>query len=273
MGFEVKILADSISTKKCRLITLAATYPRIIHSEMLRHRVFGRCAASSRAIPVQRFIDQVLNDPYIPEHWGKNQKGMQAGEDLDLQSSNNSISVWLEARDAAVLSAQKLLNIGVHKQLTNRLLEPFQWMTEVITGTDWDNFFHLRIHPDAHPDIQKIARMMLDSINGSSPLLLKDGEWHLPLVENYLKLELPNARLKNISVGRVARVSYLKHNDESNIEDDENRAKKMLESGHMSPFEHVATPSLAYSYYCGNLNGWISYRKTIPHEHDMLGKR
>ena len=252
-------------------LSIAGEFPNFVANGVVVHN--SRCAASSRAIPVQRFIDQVLNDPYIPEHWGKNQKGMQAGEDLDFQSSNNSISVWLEARDAAVLSAQKLLNIGVHKQLTNRLLEPFQWMTEVITGTDWDNFFHLRIHPDAHPDIQKIARMMFDAINGNSPRLLKDGEWHLPLVEDSLKLELSNSRLKNISVGRVARVSYLRHNDESSIEDDENRTKHMLEGGHMSPFEHVATPSLAYSHYCGNLNGWVSYRKTIPNEHDMLGKR
>lgn len=273
MGFEAKILADSISPRDCRLITLAITYPRIIHCEMLRHRVFSRCAASSRAIPVQRFIDQVKTDPYIPSSWGKNQKGMQAGEDLGLHSSNTACMLWLEARDAAVLSAQRLLNLGVHKQLTNRLLEPFQWMTEVITGTDWDNFFHLRIHQDAHPDIQKIASMMNDAINESSPQLLKDREWHLPLVEDSLKLELPSTRLKDISVGRVARVSYLKHNDESTIEDDENRTKKMLEGGHMSPFEHVATPSLAYSHYCGNLNGWVSYRKTIINEHDMLGNR
>ena len=91
--------------------------------------------------------------------------------------------------------------------------------------------------------------------------------------EDSVKLQLSNSRLKNISVGRVARVSYLRHNDESSIEDDEKRTKNMLEGGHMSPFEHVATPSLAYSHYCGNLNGWVSYRKTIPNEHDMLGKR
>lgn len=302
MGFRAQVLADSIGSSGIRLTTMEVTYPRIIHSEMLRHRVFSRCAASSRAIPVHRFIDQVVNDPYIPSAWGANRPGMQAGEDLDMLASVTCEKEWLKARDCAVDQAIRLLGLGVHKQLTNRLLEPFQWMTEIITATEWSNFYHLRIHPDAHPDIQRIARAMIVASKGGHVRLrrLKDGEWHLPLVTDE-DLEafsdsdpaaLPTKDIPLVSIGRVARTSYLKHEDTSAITKDIDRSNKMLHAGHMSPFEHVArsmtaeeieflssrSPAAAgappYLYtgipFLGNLRGWVSYRKTIPNESDML---
>ena len=242
----MKILADSLSPDNIRLTTMSVSYPRIIHAEMLRHRMFSRCAASSRAIPVERFIEQVENEPYLPQEFRANKSGMQAGDPLSEEKRLQSRDMWLYARDSAVQAAKNLVKIGVHKQWTNRLLEPFQWMTEVITATEWDNFFHLHVHPDTHPDthpdIQRIAGMMQEAMKGSTPSSLGYYRWHLPLISEAEMLSVPKEQLTLASIGRVARVSYLRHEDESNLEKDIERAHKMLAHGHMSPFEHVARP-------------------------------
>jgi thymidylate synthase ThyX len=319
MGFEVKLLADSISPAGHRLTSLAVSYPRIIHAEMLRHRVFSRCASSSRAIPVARFLDQVENDPYIPEHWGKNQKGMQSGAELSPEECERAVAIWKKIRSGVMDGVRELLELGVHKQWTNRWLEPAQWMTEIITGTEWSNFEHLRVHPAAHPDIQRIAREMVASRENSTPTLLSPFEWHLPYIEEAdrerarRETTSPSEcerRLARVSIGRAARASYLKLDDESNYDKDLARAEDMLGNGHMSPFEHAARPmtkqeldhykrnrvvlddgsqfdsrhdfkvggyedgktvvSVTPYYFCGNFNGWIQYRKSIPHEEDLL---
>ena len=287
MGFEVKILAKSASPAGVVLTTMAVTYPRIIHAEMLRHRLLSRCAASSRAIPVQRFIEQVVHDPYVPEHWGANKSGMQAGDELPAEVAAASAKEWLKARDAAVDQAMRLLELGIHKQTTNRLLEPFQWMTEVITATEWSNFYHLRIHPAAHPDIQRIARMMREA-DEEAPTQWIDGSWHLPMTSMAglygepcnKERGLSDESMKKLSVGRIARVSYLRHEDEDDIWKSIARADTMLAGGHMSPFEHVARPMGPIEIsnrstdvdvpFCGNLRGWVQYRKEIPNEADML---
>lgn len=250
MGFEAKVLADSVSPRGIRLTTFTVSYPRIIHAEMLRHRQFSRCAASSRAIPVERFIEQVLNEPYIPGEFCANKSGMQAGASLSTELQNKAQSAWLTDRDHAVQAARELLAVGVHKQWVNRLLEPFQWMTEVITATEWGNFDHLRIHEAAHPDIQRIARMMQEARYASTPTRLGHREWHLPLVSEEDReafndadpAALPLKERPLLSIGRVARVSYLRHEDESDVTKDIERAYKMMENGHMSPLEHAARP-------------------------------
>jgi thymidylate synthase ThyX len=293
MAFKAKVLADSIANG-VRLTTLEVSYPRIIHGEMLRHRMLSRCAASSRAIPVERFIEQVMTEPYVPEHWGKNQKGMVAGDELNWVDKNHTRDVWLKARDSAVTHAQQLLSIGLHKQLTNRLLEPFQWITEVISGTEWSNFFHLRIHPDAHPDIQKTAFLMKEAMDVSQPRHVGVNQWHTPLASLEEADQILNAQIRDasmpdlmqkVSAGRVARVSYLRHSDESDWVADVKRAETMIKHGHMSPLEHVARPlshndedKLVSSnlplneVFVGNFRGWVQYRKLIKNEHDFLGQ-
>lgn len=143
MSYQVKILADSVA-QGVRLTSLVATYPRIIHSEVMTHRTFSRNAASSRAIPVEKNIERVLADPFVLETFHKNQKGMQGGEALDETSQQAAQEIWHDAREAAVYSARELAKLGTHKHLANRLLEPHSWITTVITATEWDNFFALR---------------------------------------------------------------------------------------------------------------------------------
>jgi len=278
MTFSAKILCDSVTENDDRLTTLEVTFPRIVLSEFNTHRMFSRNSASSRAIPVEKMLKLVKENTYIPSHWGKNQKGMSAEFTVEQNEQMKSRDVWLKARDNAISSAENLLKLGIHKQITNRLLEPFMWHTVIVSATDWSNFFALRCHPGAHPDIRQIAEMMKFVINGSEPKPMYEHDWHMPLIDHddinmTMKMidedvyQYDNELLKKISVGRCARVSYLTHDGKRDHNADINLHDKLLSDGHMSPFEHIARPMYNDEYkkskYSGNFRGWVQYRKTL----------
>lgn len=152
---SAKILADSTSSQGARITTFLLTYPRIIHSELMTHRVFSRNSASSRAIPFNKMVKIVEEDPFIPIAWQKDHKGMQGNEYYDYIKAFELTDDWLEARNNAVNLAKKLNKKGVTKQLCNRLLEPFMWHTVLLTGTEFENFFKLRC-PQYHYDLEDI---------------------------------------------------------------------------------------------------------------------
>lgn len=277
MAHAVKILKDSLPTwinsdligsdvkgnvglENGRLITFELTYPRIIHGEMMTHRVFSRNSASSRAIPVEKMIKMTEDNPYIPTYWGKNKSGMQAVEEISEEARVEAKEEWLHARDLAVASAHTLLGLGVHKEITNRLLEPFMWHTIILTGDMWNNFFELRDHEAAHPEIQKLARMMKEAINNSTP---KYRIWHVPFVDEEIYDEHPNQDLLKIATARCARVSYLNHDNEIDIDKDIRLHDMLGQYGHMSPFEHIAYPSFLKTL--GNFNSWSQYRHAFEY--------
>jgi thymidylate synthase ThyX len=272
VSYEAKIIADSISPAGVRLTTLQVTFPRFLLPEFNTHRMLSRNSASSRAIPVKKRIEAVLADPFIPEQFGRNQKGMQAHHNLEGEDLALAREIWIGTLNVAALEAQHLDEIGVHKQLANRLLEPFMWHTVVVTATDWDNFFHLRRHPDAQPEFQKIAGMMRDVMEASEPKEFCYGDWHLPYItdEDYSS-ENAGLHIGAISAARCARVSYLTHEGKRDISADSALATRLLASGHLSPFEHPACADVRTDAYFGNLRGWVSYRKHIPYEQDILG--
>ena len=102
---EVKVIADSISESGKRITTFQLKYPRFIHSEVMTHRVFSRNASSSRAIPVKKMIEQVRNNPAMPIHWGANQSGMQAKNELNECFRKEVGRVWLGTAEDCVYQA------------------------------------------------------------------------------------------------------------------------------------------------------------------------
>jgi len=240
---------------------------------------------------------------------------MQAGAALAGEKARLAREEWLRARDAAVTHVIRLIAhpsvcaecmapdalsecvdelselirsktvpnswLNVHKQLANRLLEPFMWHTLLVTATEWDNFWHLRTHPDTQPELQRVACMMRTAFDASSPRVLGIDDWHLPLTgtlsghpeDRYLSED----ELLKVAVGRCARVSYLTHSGQRDPAADLALHDRLLESGHLSPFEHPARPmtfsELAESEWCGNFRGWRSYRKQVPGEADPLGRK
>jgi hypothetical protein len=274
MPFEAKIVCDSISPALIRLTTLELRYPRFIHAEVMTHRAFARNASSSRAIPVERLIQDALEEPALPIHWGQNQAGMQARGELDEAGRSIVQAAWLQARDAAVAQARIMAAQGAHKQLVNRILEPFTHIRVVITATEWANFFALRRHADAQPEIRHLADLMWVAMQTSQPVDLRPGEWHLPYVTANEALDVEHA-LK-VSTARCARVSYRLHDGKpTTLEKDLALYETLVgaDPKHASPAEHQATPDDQYLMgqwhrpaLHGPFNGWVQHRKMLPNE-------
>ena len=284
MTIAAIIVADSINHEGDRITTLQLRYPRFIHAEFMTHRVFSRNASSSRAIPVERLIRDILDDTAMPSHWGKNQPGMQAREEHDAlveifyyhdagRKEISAVKAWEHARSMAIETAIGFHKAGYHKQIVNRLLEPYSHINVVVTATDWDNFFLLRDHPDAQPEIRVLAQEIKNAMAASTPVLLEEGGWHLPYVleeDFYAPLESPILneddlvkRAIKVSVARCARVSYLTHDGrKTTVEEDVALHDKLVvaEPLHASPAEHQATPIAGRER---NFQGWRQYRTLL----------
>lgn len=279
---SAKILADSVNPDGNRLTTMELTYPRCIHSEFMTHRMFSRNSASSRAIPIEKMIKRVQKNPFFPIVWGKNQKGMQAAEEITQEEKLKAGFFWLNARDYAVGHLQNLLELDIHKQIGNRIVEPWMWITVICSGSQWENFFALRCHHMAEPHIQNLAYKMRDIYDSSNPQKLEWGEWHLPLVQNdeCETDRLPNhsidwTKWSKISAGRCARVSYLTHDGKRDPKADIELCERLTTSVplHASPLEHPAQavekddPNTPWWVPASNFGkGWKQLRKFYKNE-------
>jgi thymidylate synthase ThyX len=260
-GFNARVLADSVSPAGIRLTTLEATFPRFILSEVNTHRQLSRNSASSRAVPTKKMIERVLDNPAVPVEWGVNKAGMSASERLSEDQAAVARGEWLRARDSAVEHVRNLQELNVHKQVINRILEPFMWHTVIITATEWTNFFKLRLARNAQPEIQVAAQHMNAAMEASTPRSIGIGQWHLPLVQGD-EGNLPLEQLKKISAARCARVSYLTHDGKRDVEKDLELCERLWCDKHLSPFEHVATPSEDLEFHA-NFRGWIQMRQEL----------
>jgi hypothetical protein len=237
---------------------------RFVLAEFNTHRAFSRNSASSRAIPIKKRIAAIRDDLAYPVEWGSNQRGMQAGHILNELATSSSRSVWKAASEVAISGAEALNTFGVHKQIVNRLLEPFLWHTVIVSSTEWDNFFKQRCSSLAQPEIRVVAEAMRDALNESTPNRLEVGQWHTP----YIQPDECNLRAYDrikISAARCARVSYLTHDGRRDHDLDFDLYEKLVEADppHWSPLEHVATPLSNLEddpSWVGNFEGWAQWR-------------
>lgn len=295
-GINAQIIADSCYHNS-RITTFELEYPRFIHAEFMTHRQLSRNAASSRAIPIDRMHQQVKTNMAMPIHWGRNQAGMSAKEEVSEAERKSAIMNWQVACDMAVHNSRMLAMDNIHKQIANRVTEPFQMMKVVVTATEWNNWYWLRNHEDAQPEIHELAAIMLQAHEYSQPDELKLGEWHLPYVNwnrsvvgdfqvfedakgDVLTLE----QAKAISASCCAQVSYRKSDD--SLDKAEMIFDKLINSEpvHASPVEHQASPMTnattspnstdwepgvthcdrAGNLWSGNFKHWIQFRQLIP---------
>lgn len=278
--FAKVILASKPTNGAPPIITLHLRYPRFIHAEIMTHRVFSRNARSSRAVPIATMLKEIKSSCVIPWHWGKNQKGMQATEEcnapIELYEYQQGPDeredglydftreeAWLKARDAAVEVVEGFMEAGYHKQVANRLLEPFMWIDTLITSTSWANFFHLRDHKDAEPHFEDLAKLVRKAIDEAEYKELGVGEWHLPYiteadiaaVEDYLEpypeTTHPTVNyLLKISTARCARISYVAFDGDGSLEREIDRHDNLVASQplHASPAEHQAQVDSVSTY-------------------------
>ena len=260
---QVQVIEDSVSPEGVRLTTLALVYPRYIHSELMTHRVFSRNASSSRAIPVARLVKNAKENMVFPCEWGKNQRGMQAdSEELTGFQLWRAKTVWKIMARVNMWGCNQLQKAGLHKQWANRPLEWFTPITVLVTATEWDNFFELRCHPDAQPEIRNLACAIKEARDESTPLLLDYGQWHLPYVTEEEKEKYGKEIQVKISIARCARVSYNTHDGKpSELKQDIKLYDRLVGSTpiHASPTEHQATPQ-PNKNFMRNLRGWMQYR-------------
>jgi hypothetical protein len=265
---SAKVICDSISPLGVRLSTVEFKIPRKVLAELNTHRDFSRNSASSRAIPVAKQLASVMDEPFVPSEWGKNKPGMSADEVLSPMEEIEAERLWLEARDNAVNSAKALMELGVHKQIANRILEPFMYHTVIITATEWGNYFGLRLSSAADPDIRIPSEMLKSALDLSIPKPVGYSEWHLPYIQDDER-SIPTADLVRISSARCARVSYMTHEGTRDPFKDLILYKKLEGPGHMSPMEHPATPLESTTERSGNFRGWHQFRKSIAFESDF----
>lgn len=317
MTITAKVIADSISKSNKRIITFELEYPRFVHAEFMTHRLFSRNAASSRAIPVRRAMELIKEDTAMPIHWGKNQPGMSAKEECtaklynedDFYPSDADLGVtreaaWNYARNSAIDYAREFDRAGYHKQIVNRLLEPFTHIKVVCTATEYDNFFWLRKHKDAQPEIQRLAEVMYERMERSTPITLTEGSWHvpyygvesvwIPVTDNISDVFIDESTLVDkhgftladalsISSSCAAQISYRRL--DSSVEKGRDIYSRLIESfpPHFSPFEHQATPmneqldwphgathkDKGGDFWSGNFNGWVQHRQILMETLDM----
>jgi thymidylate synthase ThyX len=297
-GITAKIIKDSVNEAGVRLTTFELEYPRFILAEVNTHRMLSKNSASSRAIPFKKMMEKILTEPAMPVFWGANQPGMSASNELEGTKLEAAKASWAEAMKRAIEASIVLDQLGLHKQILNRIAEPWQRMKTVVTGTEWANLLWLRNHDAAQPEFHELGRVVQEAFNTSVPEILGPGEWHLPYVDHnddfdYLDcnenvIDLMTAQ--KISSSCAAQVSYRK-NDESldkalDIYDKLVGADRM----HGSPFEHLGTPMILRGedtwlstipsrwedgvthmdrqgrLWSANFRGWVQYRKTIPGE-------
>lgn len=268
---SAEVICDSISPAGIRLTTMKLRYPKFIHGEFMTHRVFSRNASSSRAIPTSKLLEEVRNYDLQakPVFWGKNQSGMSAAEELSEVEGHpdgprserfQAQREWTAAAHSAANHAEKLLKIGAHKQIVNRILEPFSHINVVVTATEWNNFFGLRLDKGAQPEMRALAIAMYNMRAVNVPTTLSIGQWHLPFVsdddwrsdaDNHEYPKTLELTMLRVSVARCARVSYESFDTgkRSTIEEDLALYDKLMgaQPVHASPAEHQATPDEAYA--------------------------
>lgn len=284
---SAEIITDSINDQGNRLTTYVLRYPKFIHGEFMTHRRFSRNASSSRAIPVAKMVAEVASgERAMPVFWGKNQPGMQAAIELDGYELETAKHMWAKAAMSAARFAQDMEQVGMHKQLVNRVLEPFLHINVVCSATEYMNFFGLRLDKGAQPEMRALTLAMWNAYSKSVPKKLMKGQWHLPFVEH-----LPNwentqavATAIKVSVARCARVSYMSNDTGkiSGVGEDLILYDRLVgaQPMHASPAEHQAAPDTWYDHVDvplgedhwgspelhGNFTGWMQFRKSLPGE-------
>lgn len=264
---KAEIILDSVNDYGDRITTFELTFHRFILPEFNTHRAFSRNLASSRAIPIEKMIDQVERNPAYPIFWGKNQKGMQAKEQLYGKALRDAIYDWECASESAVEHAKNMNKDGAHKQLVNRILEPFLWCKAVMTTCHpgIENFLTLRDHEDAQPEIQALAKAMLEASSNSTPQHVPECGWHIPyILEDDQQLPIQDKLV--LSAARCASVSY-KTVDDTGILDLERAHSiwdKLINSkpAHASPVEHQAQSADEYTV-SRNFVGWTQHREVL----------
>lgn len=272
---QALVLADSVAPSGARLTTLDVTFPMFVQTQLLRHRAFSFSVQSTRAVPLETQIARVRESAAGPSRWGVAQRGMVAAEDVSSCSAEAAAETWEFAARDACKAAEFLLSLGVHQEVAGRLLAPFATCRAIVSATEWDNFFALRISGEAQAEIRELAEAIRDAREASVPAALSLGQWHLPMVDaedvawaladSAGDADVALRLVRLVSAGRCARVSFLQHDGRRGTPRNAKLGARLAADGHWSALEHQATPHVS-RLTSGNFRGWQQFRKMHLHE-------
>lgn len=283
---SAKVIAHS-KYGETEVVTLEVELHRFILSENNTHKAQSRNIQSSRAIPVIRQLEQIINDPAMPVFYGKNVSGMVASEELPEYIIEECKEIILWMRDQCVEGVRKLHDLGLHKGLSNRYVEPWMWTKGVVTATvaAWKDMFKLRCHYQAQPEIRVLFEAIENAISQSVPNVLEEGDIHLPYFgdsgvwkktyEEFCPITKEEAI--QISLSCIAQVSYRR------LDTTLEKAEKVVgmlnlpckgvfpeDPPHFSPAEHIAIAVDKKRFEAGKeLSGnfhsedFVQYRKLL----------
>lgn len=266
--YEAEVLCDSLSPSGQRLTSVAVKYPHAVHKDWLRHRMMSRVVESFRARPTELLIEQLRVEAFRPEEFATRIAGMGQGDALARQEQEFANEIWDLHIANCLQTAIDMGELNIAKQQRNFAIQDLCPIVEIITATDWDNFYELRLETRedgssiARPEVYKGVAVVKAAIDASEPVTLREGQWALPLVsqdelyDRPLPLEPhqsqavepdPDERIDwrlwcLVSAGRCARISYDKHRAFESVDDSVARALMLMGAGHMSPYEMVARP-------------------------------
>lgn len=287
MAEIARVIADSVRVEEResmylapRLTTLEVKMHRFVLAEFNTHRMFSRNSASSRAIPLAKQLNRVAQDPAWPIEWPAEQPGMQGGSALEDDALWMAQQLWRdvfsythERVDHYLAYCERGDRERLHKSLVNRLLEPFMYHTVIVTATEWDNFFEQRCSPLAQPEIRIVAEAMRDAIAASTPVERRPRDaswldqggwqgWHLPYIddEDFAAAAACGEDVRHVSAARCARVSYLTHDGQRDVQEDAALYGRLVGQKHWSPLEHVARPTDPMIESGANFRGWTQLR-------------
>lgn len=278
-GITAEVVQHSISETGKEIITFNVKYGLIVHAEQLRHRLLSNSVKSNRAVPTKKIREEVLKNPYVPVFLGKNKPGMSAA--IEVNHKSLAEGLWKLARYPTCSIHWMIEKLGGHKEWSNRLLNPWQYVEQTITATEWANFYALRLHKDAQPDIQELARVMKEARDKSEPMLIYEDELHVPYVKRMRDQdgtlryydnsgkELNVMEALQASAARCARSSYNNHDkSDASYEKDKGLYHTLITSKptHGSPCEHQATPFVYDDGYKYDRPFWEGWPKGVTHQ-------
>lgn len=263
---KVSLIAMTRNAYSNKVITtLLCEYPRYIHSEIMTHRQLSRNSGSSRATPFNIYCERIIKDPAFFAELGINRSGMNADSVLNKENAEAFKHEYMQLMHHTVDTAMSWsAKYNLHKQIINRVLEPYVRTSTVITATEWDNFLYTRaIAKGVEPVMHLLANCIKQAVDYANENA-KDGVAHLPFVTDN---EFNTCSLKDCvkhAVSRSARCTILSNVTKklSTIEEDE-KLYNWLSSAdpmHASPFEHIAFATKSYEPYYNLRGGWMSQR-------------
>jgi hypothetical protein len=222
-------------------------------------------------------IEMVECAPFLPSYIGCEKPGMSPGDELSDEEREEVLSEIDDLRLYAVIMAHKLADLGVHKSLINRYLEPWLEINTLTTAAmpHWDSFYALRSTKEADPIAVELAKAIQAAIDKSAPM---ERVAHMPYIT---QADEDLTSLKTacmVSAARCARLSYTPFGEPAcDCKRDVELAQKLLANRHATPYEHVVLqPVDGERHGCNAISSKVlTFREWLENSDELpkLGRR